>query len=150
MLEAASRLTALLQTIPEQLSAFTEEELSVRSAPHKWSKKEILGHLCDSAINNLNRFVRAQTDDRPFSVVGYAQNEWVSIQAYQDAPFEDILQLWVTLNKSIVRVVSPLSEETGQHPCILGNGEHVTLLWLINDYVDHMEHHLRQILPQVR
>ncbi|HZG15695.1 MAG TPA: DinB family protein [Candidatus Bathyarchaeia archaeon] len=149
MLEAASRLTALLQTIPEQLSAFTEEELSVRSAPHKWSKKEILGHLCDSAINNLSRFVRAQTDEHPFSVVGYAQNEWVSIQAYQDAPFEDILQLWATLNKSIVRVISPLTEEKGQHPCILSNGDHVTLLWLINDYVDHMEHHLRQILPQV-
>ncbi|WP_134683609.1 DinB family protein [Brevibacillus migulae] len=147
MLEAASRLTVLLQTIPHQFSGFTEEELAFRSASHKWSKKEILGHLCDSAINNLSRFVRAQTDIQPFPVTSYAQNEWVAIQAYHDAPSEDILELWVSLNKSIVRVISALSEEKGQRPCILSNGDQVMLHWLINDYVDHMEHHLKQIFP---
>ena len=49
-------------------------------AQDKWSPREIVGHLIDSAANNHQRFVRAQfTDDLVFS--GYQQAEWVGVQA---------------------------------------------------------------------
>ena len=43
-----------------KLHRYQESETAVRPAPDKWSKKEILGHLLDSAVNNHHRFVRAQ------------------------------------------------------------------------------------------
>ena len=53
-----------------------------RPAPNKWSNKEIIGHLCDSAMINLQRFVRC-TYEENFKLV-YEQDEWVATQRYQE------------------------------------------------------------------
>jgi hypothetical protein len=41
------------------LAAFSEAESEERPAPERWTKKEVVGHLIDSASNNHQRFVRA-------------------------------------------------------------------------------------------
>lgn len=57
MVSSLSSIVAIalprLQSIPEDIAA-------QKPAPGKWSKKEILGHLIDSAANNHQRFVRLQ------------------------------------------------------------------------------------------
>jgi hypothetical protein len=113
---------------------------------NKWSKKEIIGHLIDSANNNLNRFVRC-TYEQNFKLV-YAQNEWVAAQHYQDAKVEDLLTLWRLLNKQISTVIKNYPEQLLQNTCDTGRQEVNlrTVEFLANDYVAHLEHHLKQII----
>ncbi len=54
---ATAEFTALLDLAAAQLPTLTDT--AARIDDH-WSRKEILGHLIDSATNNHQRFVRGQ------------------------------------------------------------------------------------------
>ncbi|MBO9129887.1 DinB family protein [Bacillus sp. 165] len=145
MKDIIARLSYLMEAVPARLALCSEEELSIRSAPNKWSKKEILGHLCDSAVNNLTRFIKAQIE-KPISFVHkYEQEQWVLLQKHQEARVEEMLQLWLSLNKAVIRTILNIPEDKYSSICKLYNGDTVTLKWLIIDYVEHMEHHLKQM-----
>ncbi len=142
---AAQGLRSLLDRISDQLVAITEAESANPHAPGKWSKKQILGHLIDSAANNHQRFVRAQFST-PLSLPGYAQNDWVAAQQYQSEPWSALVRLWTSYNTHLLHVISNIPEEKWNHLCKIGEGEPVTLAFLAEDYVRHAEHHLAQIL----
>ena len=95
MVDYADDLKATVTAAAVSLAALPEDAASVRPSPGKWSPKETIGHLIDSAANNHQRFVRAQLqDDLVFA--GYAQDDWVATQKYQDASWPDLLTLWRT------------------------------------------------------
>ncbi|MFI8494904.1 DinB family protein [Peribacillus butanolivorans] len=121
----------------------SELEVSQRPMPDKWSKKEILGHLCDSAINNLERFIKIQYEEQPFALTPYNQDQWVDIQDYQDISIEEIINLWCGLNKKIIKIIDKTPYEKLAYQCDIGNNQMKTLEWLIQDYLEHMEHHLK-------
>lgn len=137
------------------LLSITEAESEARRAIDKWSAKEILGHLIDSAANNHARFVTAQfKDDLIFP--GYDQEAWVANQHYQDESWISLVTLWRSFNLHILHVVASIPEDKLARPCLEHNldtiawkvvpkGEPTTLKYLILDYVEHMKHHLRQI-----
>ena len=136
-----------IETLPKELASIAVTEVAYRPAPNKWSKKEILGHLCDSAINNLGRFIKVQYEERPFVVQPYDQVQWVLLQNYQERPLQDIITLFQTLNNQIVNVLQNIPPEKLTYLCDIGNNEKKTLEWLIQDYLEHMEHHIyNQIL----
>jgi hypothetical protein len=147
MEQVIARLHSQVYDVPHAFRLLSEEEVSRKPGLEKWSPKEILGHLCDSAVNNLGRFVRAQTE-QTYRLIGYEQNQWVKALAYQTRPAEEILQLWVGLNLSIISVMTSMPKDFYQNACELADGSVVTLQWLMTDYVDHMEHHLGQIWPK--
>lgn len=134
-----------IDNIPGEFRHMSELEISQRPAPQKWSKKEILGHLCDSAINNLDRFIKIQYEKQPFLLTPYDQVHWVKIQGYQELPFDEVMNLWVSLNKKIIYVLKNIPNEKLALQCGFENNQLITLQWLIQDYLDHMEHHLKQI-----
>jgi hypothetical protein len=137
----------LKKIISEAKQAFdkmTQEEWNFRSAPAKWSKKEILGHLIDSAANNHQRFVRTQFEDTP-SII-YRQDNWVSIQKYADEPVENIIELWSSYNKHLSYLISIIPEDKLKNCCDIMRDKPVTLEWVIIDYVRHLKYHLDQIL----
>lgn len=116
-----------------------------KPAADKWSKKEIIGHLIDSAQVNLQRFVRC-TYEEDFKLV-YEQVEWVAANRYQEANLTDLFSLWELLNRQIIRVLENYPEERLQAKCDsskLTVGLH-TVVWLAGDYVAHLNHHLRHI-----
>ncbi|HZY39140.1 MAG TPA: DinB family protein [Mucilaginibacter sp.] len=116
-----------------------------KPAAEKWSKKEILGHLVDSAQINLQRFVRC-TYQENFKLV-YEQDEWVKAGRYQEADIVEILALWRLLNQQIIRVLANYPERRLQAECDnsrAGQSLH-TVEWLAQDYVVHLKHHLNQI-----
>jgi len=147
-----NRLNSVINEVPEKIKQIDSSDLSYMKSPDKWSKKEILGHLCDSAVNNLSRFVRAQFEAEPFVIVPYAQDDWVRINHYNEMDTVEILNYWVSLNKQIVQIISKIPESKLAATIELGNaafreGEsEKNLLWLIEDYVVHMEYHLKQIV----
>jgi hypothetical protein len=124
----------------------TEVDWEIKPAADQWSGKEIIGHLIDSANNNLNRFVRC-TYEQDFKLV-YAQNEWVTAQCYQDAKIEDLLTIWRLLNRQISRVLKNYPVQFLQNTCDTGKtGVNLrTVEWLAKDYVIHLDHHLKQIM----
>ena len=71
----------------------------------------MLGHLCDSAINNLGRFVRAQFEEQPFKLVNYDQDNWVKMNNYQADSMNNVINFWVILNNRIIDVISKIPEE---------------------------------------
>ncbi len=146
-----NRLNSLINEVPGKIKQINSDDLSYKKSPGKWSKKEILGHLCDSAVNNLSRFVRAQFEEQPFKITPYAQDDWVRINHYNEMETGELLDYWVSLNKQIVQIISNIPEEKLAVQIELGDaafreGEsEKNLLWLIEDYVVHMEYHLKQV-----
>src|SRR4030095_564519 len=154
LINTLNRFNFLIGEVPQKIKNLPEKDLSSKPAPDKWSKKAILGHLCDSAVNSLSRFVRAQIEPEPFKLVSYAQDDWVRLNHWQEASIEEVLNFWTTLNKKIIQVISKIPEEKLGIMCDVGDaafnpdGENKSLLWLIDDYVLHMEYHLRQIINE--
>ena len=140
----AEELESILK-VSDRLRGIDERAASVRPGPGKWSRKEILGHLIDSAANNHQRFVRLQFGQR-LELPGYEQDGWVSVQHYQDRSWPEIIGMWETYNRHLAFVIRRLD------PKCLGNrwrapdGQDVDLEFIARDYLVHMRHHLEQIL----
>lgn len=148
----------LLDIVDRATPALTalEDSSALAPAPGKWSPREVIGHLIDSASNNHQRFVRARwQDDLVFS--GYAQDAWVTAQRYQEAPWGELLTLWGSFNRHLARVMAATPAAVLTKPHTRHNlhevafhavpaGEPATLDYFMRDYVEHLEHHLRQIL----
>lgn len=115
-----------------------------RPRPDAWSVKEIVGHLVDSAANNHQRFVRAQGGG-DFTFPGYEQEHWVRSQDYQTHPWDDLIDLWALYNRHLAHVMRRIPAAALGVPCRIGDDVSVTLGYLLEDYVVHMRHHLRQI-----
>ena len=137
MNEITIRLT---NTISEFIKLPLQEwDWNFQPVSGKWSPKEILGHLTDSAYNNLQRFVRC-TYESGFTLT-YDQDSWVAAQHYRDADIIELLSLWQLINKQIVTILNNYPAERWRATC----NDH-TVEFLANDYVDHMRHHLNQII----
>ena len=157
--EMAEFLNSFRQTIElaaARLLEIPEKQSAIPRSEDKWSPKEVIGHLIDSASNNHQRFVRAQfTDELIFA--GYEQEGWVRVQNYQGETWPELVQLWKLYNQHILHLVSHIPEETrtklrSKHNLhqiasdAIRENEAVTLDFFIRDYLDHMKKHLEQIL----
>ncbi|MEP6568216.1 MAG: DinB family protein [Acidobacteriota bacterium] len=145
-----------IEAAANQLGQISLEASAIPRAAGKWSPKEIIGHLIDSASNNHQRFVRAQfTDD--LVLAGYEQEGWVQVQDYQGEGWTQLVQLWRLYNQHLLHLIARVPEETRMklrykhnlHKLAsesLSESEPVTLDWFMRDYLDHMKKHLQQIL----
>ncbi|AEW03273.1 hypothetical protein A4D02_04475 [Niastella koreensis] len=124
---ALFQLEKHLQEVPQHFNQFSPEVLLNKPAPGKWSKQEILGHLIDSAINNLKRFTDTQYFPQPYTVIRYQQDDLVIINRYQQLPLEYLLQLWSILNKQIVNIISTIPAEKLPYTVIIPSGDSKTL-----------------------
>lgn len=136
----------LLLSVP-LLKAIDDDTFGLKVSPEKWSKKEILGHLLDSATNNHQRFIRVQFEDSP--ALWYEQNQWVTLNKYQDYDKVKLISLWEQYNRHLLHVISHIPCIHLNQTCQMKDGSHVTLEFLVVDYLDHMKHHLRQILGDI-
>ena len=144
MIEAATRLEKILKESPKKLKKFTETQASERKLMGKWSKKEILGHLIDSAANNHQRFVRMQIDNNE-QLQQYKQNEWVEVQHYNERKWAEVIELWLVYNAHLVHILKTMNEFRLSNTADFPTYGTLRLQFIIDDYVDHMEHHLKEV-----
>jgi hypothetical protein len=142
--DVASELLSVVEAASESLRRIGEPEVSLRSAPGQWSKKEILGHLVDSAVNNHHRFVRAQQVEE-LTFPAYEQEHWVDSQGYAERPWLELVDLWRLYNRHLAHVISRIPEEQLAVMCVIGPDKPVSLGYVIEDYVVHLRHHLQQL-----
>lgn len=123
----------------------SDDEWRNKFSPDKWSKKEILGHLCDSALTNIRRFIITQYKENENIV--YDQNFWVKAQNYQNIPVQNIINLWISLNFQLINIVENIPEELLNNICDTSKIEKqsFTIKFLIEDYINHLNHHLKVI-----
>jgi len=143
-----SELNAIISDYSIKISSISEQEFSVKPSSNKWSKKEVLGHLIDSAQNNLRRFICAQYEATPPKIV-YEQDHWVNANAYQQMDTKEEIALWILINSRIAAVLNQMPSSCYAKECDTGKNSislH-SLEWLAEDYVKHLKHHLNQIIP---
>ena len=142
------------------LAALGESTVAWRPAPAAWSTKEIIGHLIDSAANNHQRFVRAESQAN-LVFPGYEQEDWVRVQAYDAAPWGSLVMLWQSYNLHLARLMSAIPASVRERRYDVHNLHEIgfrefaadqpaTLEDLMRDYVVHLEHHLAQVRDRVR
>lgn len=147
MQQTAQHLLNSLTHLVPLLRQIDPEQAAQRPAPGKWSPREIVGHLIDSAANNHQRFVRLQEGTRDLRPYRYAQEHWVQSQHYQTADWHELLLLWEAYNRHLARVIRhiPLALATAELQ-MSTDAAPITVQFLVEDYVAHLRHHVGQII----
>ena len=153
--DIAFRLRNDVNDAADRLLRVADDRAAVAPRPGKWSAKQIIGHLIDSASNNHQRFVRTRfTDELVFP--GYEQDDWVGAQDYAHADWRSLVTLWREFNLHLARVIeqtprADAEKKRAKHNLHqlafkpLDQKEPATLAWFMDDYVDHLEHHMKQV-----
>jgi hypothetical protein len=147
MMKPAEELSNTIQTAVQAFAQIHAEAWAAKPDAATWSKKEIIGHLIDSACTNMRRLVVSQYEQNQKIV--YLQEQWVALQNYQQADHQELIDLWRLLNRQMVRVMNNIPESSLQHQCDTGKErvEYHTLDYIMTDYVAHLKHHLSQLIP---
>src|SRR5580698_6878978 len=140
----SAKLMAAINSAEAKLIAVTEEESAKAALPGGWSRKQLIGHLIDSACNNHQRFVKAALQDS-VTLPGYDQEGWSRAQFVHDAPWSLLVALWASYNRYLAHVIANLPEEKLDVPIRIGANEPVTLRFVAEDYLVHLSHHLAQV-----
>jgi hypothetical protein len=138
-------LSNLIIEIEQYFNAQDDLAIKQKKDNNTWSKQEILGHLCDSAINNLKRFTDVQDATKPFVYFTYNQNHLVAVNQYNELAKQHLIDLYKAINHQILVLFNAVSEDNMNIKFEYSDGRIVTLKYVMNDYVDHMSHHLAQL-----
>jgi hypothetical protein len=147
MQNTIKELKGIIDEYSQKIASLDENEFSTKPTANKWSKKEVLGHLIDSAHNNTRRFICGQYEPSPPNIV-YDQDQWVSLNNYQHSDSKDVIALWALANKRICSILEKMPVSAYSKEANTGKNEvslH-TLEFLAVDYVKHLKHHLNQII----
>lgn len=143
-MEAISSLRNVLELVPARLGQLSATAVETKPSPTKWSAKEELGHLLDSAANNHQRIVRAQLEDTP-AMPGYEQNRWVAVHAYSRRDWKELIEVWQAFNRQLLAAAEAVPADGWSRTLTVGDSEPLTLQFVFEDYLAHMLHHLQHI-----
>ncbi len=150
MNKTAKKLDELLVKTKEYIAESNEKELSYKEHSKKWSKKEIIGHLIDSGINNTKRFTSVLIEDEPYRIKPVKQVELVQVNDYQNSEIEELITLLLAINFRIKKLMLLQNKQTLATKIELYTDGNISdLRYLMEDYVDHFEKHVKQILKPV-
>ena len=144
MEQLSEQLLSLVEAAEIRLRKIGEAESTTPILPGGWSRKQVMGHLIDSASNNHQRFVRAALQTS-LEFPGYDQNGNVRVQVPQEADWSLLVSLWAAYNRYLAHIIARLPASKLEAVCRIGSGEPVTLGFLASDYLTHLVHHLRQV-----
>lgn len=143
-MSVAARFKTAIAEAEQVLSGVTEELAVQPARPGGWLRKEELGHLLDSAQNNHQRIALAAIQGE-YTGAEYAQNAWVALHGYRTMEWAEILAFWKTRNQMLHRVIANIPEERLSAQVRIGDSPAMTLSAWIDDYLQHMAHHVAQI-----
>ena len=137
-------LRSLLDQLPPRLTAVSPTDVDHKPSPTQWSRKEELGHLLDSAVNNHRRIVLIQLEDKP-ALPNYDGEKWVELNGYQHRDWHELIDLWRALNVHLLAAAEGVPDSAWSRTCTIGDSKPLTLQFVFDDYLEHMLHHLRHM-----
>lgn len=140
----AQQFRAELDEIYAALLALPPELADTTWRDGGWTRKQVVGHLLDSAANNHQRFVRAAAEGS-YAGPDYKQDDWVAAHGYTGQSWETLLRWWQAEHEILSAVVDLIPEERLDASCVIGLNAPVTLRFLIVDYLRHQRWHLAQL-----
>ena len=143
-MQMLDRFAAVIDFAKQALTSISATDAEHRGDFKSWSKKEELGHLIDSAVNNYGSVIRVQHQESP-QLPGYAQDIWVERGGYQERDWQELIALWSALNAQMLQTARRVPPAALSRECTIGDSAPLTLGFVIEDYVDHMVHHLGHI-----
>jgi hypothetical protein len=142
----------LLRLIDEwepKLLALPDATIPIRRNGQNRTIKQIVGHLVDSASNNIHRIVHLQYQPSPLIFPDYANlgnnDRWIAIQNYQDEKWTDLIQLWKFSNIHLIHVINNVNKDKLNNEWITALNKKVSLRTMIIDYLRHFKLHLDEI-----
>ncbi|WP_341226571.1 DinB family protein [uncultured Arcticibacterium sp.] len=148
MIEVAQNLKDVINKMVPILKEIDDKYASKRPAEGKWSPKEVIGHLIDSANNNQMKFVKAM-EFKNIDVAGYHQNEWVDVQKYENYDWHQLIDFWAMFNHHMAHIIENVPREALSNEIKVEGVGPFTLEFIMKDYVEHLKHHMNQILPDL-
>ena len=148
-MNSITTMRTILKVVPGRLAQLSRDAVVREAAPSKWSAKEELGHLLDSAANNHQRIVRAQLEDSP-AMPGYDQNGWVAVHGYEHREWAELIEVWQAFNRQLLAAAEAVPESAWSRTLTVAGSAPLTLQFVFEDYVAHMAHHLEHIGIEVR
>src|SRR5580692_1794207 len=143
-MQRLKQLRAVIDEIPSRLKELQIARVELKPSPSKWSPKEELRHLLDSAANNHQRIVRTQLEDKP-KMPGYDGDAWVELHRYQQRDWQEMIELWRDLNQQLLAAAEAVPDSAWSGTCTIAHFQPLTLKFVFEDYIDHMLHHLTHI-----
>lgn len=145
MQKVISELSETIERYHLLLQQMTEADFLIQAHPDKWSKKEELGHIIDSAQNNIQRFIRVQYEENVHIL--YHPDNWVLMNDYRKRNTKALIELWYLLNTQIISILEKMPTENYETLMCFDKDAAVrnTTLFVAEDYVKHMKHHLESI-----
>ncbi len=142
---AVGELEELVASLPAEWGAIPDEQAARPRADGGWSRKQIVGHMIDSATVNHQRFIRALAGEKDFNLL-YAQEDWVDLNGYQLRDWRGIIRLWEGVNLHLLAVCRRIREDQAELVCGQdGDPGPWTLAYRVPDYVAHLEMHVEQM-----
>jgi len=142
-------LLDLVEAWETRFSTLGESDVAVRRNSQNRNIKQIVGHMVDSASNNMHRIVHLQYQPSPFAFPCYASfgnnDRWIAIQDYESENWTNLIQLWKYINLHIVHVINNVNKDKLDNQWISATGENVSLKNMIIDYLPHFKLHLGEI-----
>ncbi len=142
---AMDELSELITTLPAEWRPIPDEQAARLRSDGGWSRKQIVGHMIDSGTVNHQRFIRALAGETDFSLL-YAQEEWVDLNGYQSRDWNEIIDLWKSLNLHLLAVCRRIREDQPNLICGKdGDPGPWTLAHRVPDYIAHLKMHVEQM-----
>ncbi|MFC2129258.1 DinB family protein [Bacteroidota bacterium] len=144
------KLGSLLKIWEPKLLALPDEILAKKRNSQNRSIKQVVGHMIDSASNNIHRIVHLQYRENPMEFPNYAtegnNDRWIAIQNYQGEDWEQMVYLWKYIHLHIIHVIGNIDankldsvwNDASEHG-------HVTLMDMVIDFPRHFELHIDEI-----
>ncbi|MCP4537951.1 MAG: DinB family protein [Chloroflexi bacterium] len=147
MKDIADEIRNIVDQALGQLTLMKPDQVSSKETPDSWSKKEVIGHLIDSAANNHQRFVRACSNEAT-TFPTYQQEDWVRIQQYNESDWGTLVALWSAYNRHLSDVIERIPQDAMSSGCNIGQENPATLEFVVRDYLQHLRHHMHTILDK--
>jgi len=147
--QICEELSTLISKWERILLSQPEKTITDRKNSQNRSIRQIVGHMVDSATNNIHRVIHMHYQTSPIKYPDYANlgnnDRWIAIQNYQEEDWNELVQLWVSTNRHMVHLIRQVDESKLDQYWISALNEQVTLREMITDYPRHFKLHLDEI-----
>jgi hypothetical protein len=148
LLDIIATLENLVEQTRKHLKRYADVYGEQRLKRKPWTRKQALGHLVDWASAHQQWLARALTEPK-LVTAGYPLDEWASAQQYDKYAWQEIVDLWVSLNRLLVHVLAQIPEDRLTMACRIGVAEPMPLSKLIERYVEYCEDVVGQMLAHL-